>query len=63
MTDLRWCLVACDDKIRIFGRPTATDALEFAEALLNDAAEFDCCKTDSRLEDFKNIKELLNSSK
>ena len=62
MAELRWCLVGIDGTIHVGLRPTATDALEFAEKALRDEEEFYCCKTDRRLKDLDKIKELLKTT-
>ena len=46
----------------IHGRPTATDALDYANARLTDPEEMACCKTDQRLKWFGNVRLLLESA-
>lgn len=59
-TELRWCNITEDKSAQVvYGRPTATDAIEFAETLLEDEEEFSCCKTDIRVPKFIKIRELL----
>jgi len=62
MTELRWCIVNIDGSIDVHAKPTATDALEFAEKALHDSGEFDCCKSDERLKDLYKVKELLGAT-
>ncbi len=54
---IRWAL---GDKV--CGRPTATDLLAFAEELLQDDEEMDCCAGDARVSEFKKVGELLGKA-
>jgi len=56
-SELRWCI----DKV-VYGPPTATDALEYAENKLKDKEEYECCATDLRLHWFKRVKRLLKEN-
>lgn len=55
-TELRWCYVPTKE---MFGRPTATDAMEYAESRLHDPAEIECCKSDVRVPVMHNLRKLL----
>jgi len=55
---IKWVL---GDKIG--GRPTATDLLEYAEELLQDEAEMNCCVGDVRVPAYLKIEELINKNK
>ena len=62
MTELRWCIVNIDGTINVHSKPTATDALEFAEKALKDSEEFTCCISDERLKNLSKLKELLKAT-
>jgi hypothetical protein len=52
--ELRW--VVCG---KVYGRPTATDALEWANDLLSVDGEIEHCRDDVRVKDMVNVAELL----
>lgn len=62
MTELRWCVIDIDGTINVHSKPTATDALEFAEKALKDDEEFTCCSSDERLKTLSKVKELLKAT-
>jgi hypothetical protein len=43
----------------VYGRPTATDALDYADDRLQDPEEMQCCLTDARVKHMNAVRELL----
>lgn len=58
MSELRWY-----HEGTVHGRPTPTDALEYAEKCLQDRNQFECSRTDARLPMFKLIKKIIDEYK
>lgn len=44
---------------KVYGRPTATDALDYADDRLQDPEEMQCCLTDARVKHMDAVRELL----
>lgn len=53
--ELRWVIGG-----EVYGRPTATDALEYANERLAELGEFDCCASDSRVPTLTNVVRLVS---
>ena len=60
MAELYWCNDV-NGKMTPQRKPTATDALEYANDELDDDDEMSCCEHDVRIKEFSNIKELLST--
>ena len=58
MVGLRWVIIT-NGEILVQQKPTATDALEYANKILNDKEEMACCKSDARITDMKNVQNLV----
>jgi len=58
MVELRWVIIE-DDVQLVQQKPTATDALEYANNRLASKEEMDCCKSDMRVMDMKNVRDLV----
>lgn len=59
MIELRWC-IKLDGKITPQQKPTATDAIEYANERLIDDEEFICSSMDIRLGNCERVKTLLS---
>ena len=59
MIEIRWC-ISVNGAMVAKQKPTATDALEYANERLKNSDEVDCCKTDVRLNDLDNVRDLLS---
>ena len=58
MVELRWVIIDGGSKL-VQQRPTATDALEYANERLADKEEMSCCKSDMRVMGMKNVVDLV----
>jgi len=59
--ELRWCLLS-EGEIYAYCPPTAADALEYAEKMLQEGEELLCCTGDERIKNLHTIKKLINST-
>jgi len=58
MVELRWVIIEGGQKL-VQQKPTATDALEYANNRLASKEEMDCSKADMRVMDMKNVRDLV----